>query len=175
MIRQRLLWYFVVPMSISAVMLTMYFSGIRLLETIVVAPYFEAVPINSRREFGLLENTQHLMVLAICVIAIGAAIRQKNLLARVFMVFIAMGGLVLFLEEMDYGLHLYELLTDTSPENTAEIRNLHNVGNRTATLKTVSTTLSILVFGVAPFALGRSRNPYVRYFLPDPFMLLAGR
>lgn len=173
MIRHKLLWYFIVPMALSGAMLAMYFSGVRLLETIVVAPYFEAVPMNSRREFGLLENLQHLMVLAICTIALRASIRKKDLIAKAFMAFVALGGIVLFLEEMDYGLHLYEFLTGTSPENTAGVRNLHNVGNRTSMLKTVSTALTGIVFGIAPFALGNARDPYVRYFLPDPAMLLV--
>lgn len=171
--KTKIVWYFIVPMALSGAMLAMYFSGVRLLETIVVAPYFEAVPVNSRREFGLLENLQHLMILAICTIAIRSSLRRKDLIAKAALAFIACGGLVLLLEEIDYGLHLYELFMGTPPEHAAEVRNLHNVGNRTAMLKTVSTTLAVTMFGIAPFALGKTRDPNVRYFLPDPFMLLV--
>lgn len=168
----RVQWFFVVPMGLSGLMLGMYFSGVRWMQTVVCAPYFESVPMNSRREFGLLETLQHLMLLAVVVIAVRSAISKPHWLLKVFMGLVALGTAFLLLEELDYGLHYYEYLAGVKHDETAVFRNLHNVGGRTAQLKSIGTVLAVVVFGIAPFALSGSKNRWVRYFTPSPYMAL---
>lgn len=170
--RRKVFWYFVLPMLLSGTMLAMYFSGVRVLESIVSAPYLEAVAGDSRREYGLLENLQHAMLLAVVVLAVRSVIRHRVLAVRVFMGFVAAFVTLMFLEEIDYGLHYYELLTGVPHDEIAERRNLHNVGNRTAALKSISTAGTIALFGVAPFVFGHSKNRWVRYFTPDRYAAL---
>ena len=168
----KVFWYFTLPMVVSIAMLAMYFSGVRVLETIVAAPYFEAVPWNSRREFGLLENLQNLILLGVVGIAVSAVIKHHNRTVKAFMVVVAIGATLLFLEEIDYGLHYYEYLAEVPHHELAQKRNLHTQGDRTSNLKTVGTIMIVIVFGIAPFALAHSRHPLVRYFRPDPYMAL---
>lgn len=167
-------WYFVFPMALSGVLLAMYFSGNAVLENIIAAPDFEKVRLDSRREFGLVENLQNLFILGVIGAAIWAAIKQPSLLIKAFMVFVALGAFVLFLEEIDYGLHYYDLLAGVHPDDARETRNLHNQGELNTILKTASNAAMIAVFGVMPFAvrLLKIENKWVRYFTPDPFMAL---
>ncbi|MEX0876072.1 MAG: hypothetical protein WD114_01315, partial [Phycisphaerales bacterium] len=65
----KVFWYFLLPMGVSGLLLAMYFSGVRVLESVVSAPYLESVHWNSRREFGLLENLQHLILLGVAAVA----------------------------------------------------------------------------------------------------------
>lgn len=168
----KVVWFFVVPMSLSGLMLAMYFSGNRVLETIVCAPYFEAVPMNSRREFGLLETLQHLMLLAVMVLSIRMVIAREQILLKAVMAVVALGSTLLLLEEVDYGIHYYEYIAGVSPEDTAKTRNFHNVGGRTATLKSIGTVGAVVWFGIAPFALSGQQSRWVRYFRPSPYLAL---
>jgi hypothetical protein len=78
----------------------------------------------------------------------------------------------MLLEEMDYGLHYYEFVAGIPPDEAAEVRNIHNQGISTP-LKTTGDILLILAFVVAPLALRRARNPWVRYLTPHPYFLLT--
>ncbi|MEX0876100.1 MAG: hypothetical protein WD114_01460, partial [Phycisphaerales bacterium] len=93
-------------------------------------------------------------------------------LVRLMMAVVALGAVGLFLEEIDFGLHYYEFVMEIPPEEIAEDRNFHNVGDRTDVLKAVSTGGMILLFGLAPFALWWVRRPWVRYFVPDRYFIL---
>lgn len=169
--RRKLFVYFALPLSVSGILLAMYFSGVRFFENVVAMPYFEAVAENSRREFGLLENLQHLVLLGISVIALRAIPKQSHILTRALFIGIALGAVFMFAEEIDYGLHYYEYLAGVPHDEIAEERNLHNVGDRTSRLKTISDIGMILVFGIAPLVLFKVRNPWVRYLLPDRYMI----
>jgi len=140
----------------------MYFSGNRLLETIVVAPCLEGVYGNSRREFGLLENLQNVVILFIVIIALRAAWRNTEWFVRGPMVLIAASSTFLFVEEIDYGLHWYEYLAGIPGDEAAEVRNLHNLGDTTSTLKTIGDVTMVVLFVVAPFALRNAHHPVVR-------------
>lgn len=171
--KSQFVWYFVAPMALSGVLIAMYFSGNRLLETLVSAPYFDAVPPNSRREFGLLETIQHAILLAASAVAARAAFVHRNRLSKALMGVIAAVVFLLLLEEIDYGLHYYEYLAGVPHEEAVQVRNLHNVGDRTDVLKTLSLVGMLGVFVVAPLALRRTTHRWVRYLTPEPAMALT--
>jgi hypothetical protein len=88
-----------------------------------------APPMN--REWGILENGQLLLILATLLAAVQEwRARTDQRLARWFFCMVALGSVFIFLEEIDYGLHLYD---DFVAEETAQIgtgvRNLHNQGS----------------------------------------------
>lgn len=162
-----------VPVVVSAVLMAMYFSGLRIFETIISMPYFEALHSNSRREFGLVENIQNLLLVAILVVTCRAAVQHRAMVVRLAFGSIFAGTLFMFLEEIDYGLHVYEVLTGVPPEETAKRRNFHNVDGRTGEMKRIGDVLMILYFAIAPFAMMRSSRPLIRYFRPDPYLVLT--
>jgi hypothetical protein len=171
--RKKLIVYAAIPAGILAILMGMYFSGIRLLETIVVMPYMESVAPNSRREFGLMEFVEHSIILAAMVVAIRAAIRVRPALLRGMFALIALAVLVLFLEEVDYGLHYYEYLRGIHPDEAATARNLHNVGDRTSQLKHLGDFAMGLAFVCAVLPLRRAKSAWVRFFAPDRYLALT--
>lgn len=68
-------WCFLVPLLMGGALVAMYFSGNRILETLVAAPYFDKVPWRARREFGLLEKLQNQLLITALVLEIKAGRR----------------------------------------------------------------------------------------------------
>lgn len=178
--RRKVFWYFVLPLAVTGSLLAMYFSGVRLLETLISAPYFEEIGMASRREFGLVENLQNLILLGMIGVALWAVFKHPDRPVKVLMGFVALCTTVLFLEEIDYGLHLYEYFASVPPEERVVRRNLHNVGTRTDLLKAGATGGAIILFGIVPFIpfpaslRNAEKGPgrWIRYLTPDRYMAL---
>jgi hypothetical protein len=154
------------------VLIAMCYSGVRVLEMIVVMPYLESVAPASRRELGLLETLHNVLILIAFIFAVRGAIRTRVLSARLIFALFAVGSLFMLLEEMDYGLHYYEFIAGVPPEEAAEVRNVHNQG-LSSPMKSAGNLLQILGFVVAPLALWRVRALWVRYLVPSPYFLLT--
>ena len=170
---KKLTVYFVIPLGTSMALIACYVSGIRLLETIVAAPYFEAVQSNSRREFGLLENLQAALILSMSVIAFRTAYLCGVARIRQFIYFVGACAALLFLEEIDYGMHFYDYLMKVPLEETVQMRNLHNKGDTTLRLKQTFDAITLGFFVVAPLFVGRFSNPNIRYLVPDRYSILT--
>ena len=89
-----------------------YFSGITFLQQLI-APTIDKANFNFQqmREFGLMEMTQNALLLGVCYVLIREVIQRQNYLEKVFY---GIGGSIfvfLFLEELDYGLHIYKYFT----------------------------------------------------------------
>ncbi|MDP6435787.1 MAG: hypothetical protein QF790_06565 [Gammaproteobacteria bacterium] len=154
-----------VPCSVNLLLVGMYFSGVPLLANIV-APYMPDVA--QMREFGLLENLENIYLLTMAAMGV-AAIRLKTLqLEKAAAVLYTLFAIFLFLEEVDYGLHWIEFLRGTPPEEQLVIRNLHNQdsGFIDTIIKEGMAYVTLIWFVIAPFALQRSKNRWVRYLLP---------
>jgi hypothetical protein len=169
---QKVVVHFIAPLTVMLALIAMCYSGVRLLETIVVMPYLEGIAPASRRELGLLETLHNVLILVAFIVAVRSAIRTRVPLARAFFAVFAAGSLFMLLEEMDYGLHYYEWIAGVPPEQSAEVRNIHNQG-LSSPMKSVGNLLQILGFVVAPLALWRVRLPWVRYFVPSAYFLLT--
>ena len=97
----KLIIFFGLPMAVMSVLIAMCFSGVRILETIVVMPYLESIAAASRRELGLLENLQNVLILAALIVAVRAAWKTKVRGARFFFGVFAAGRLFMLLEDID--------------------------------------------------------------------------
>ncbi|MFP6581872.1 MAG: hypothetical protein VCD00_04880 [Candidatus Hydrogenedentota bacterium] len=170
--RQKLIWYIAVPIISTLVMVLMYFSGIPVLRQIIT-PTIEGIYGNSQREFGLLENLQNVLLLAMVVFAIRGAVRKKDLVERVAFGGLAFFAFFVFLEEIDYGLHFYEYARGIQSDEAAANRNLHNVGDRTSTIKRIVDLGMFVLFVVLPFGFHKSRNRYLRYLAPDRYSVFT--
>ncbi len=157
--------YWVLPALIVVTLMAMYFSGIDPLRQ-VVAPRIN-------REFGLLENIQHLMLLWIVIIGVRAVRSSGHRWRRRMFLFIAVVTALLFLEEVDYGLHWWELIMGTPPEEQASVRNLHNIGGTTQDIKYIGNIVMILMFVVMPFVATRSTSQWWRYFRPSRYLVIT--
>lgn len=168
----NLIIFFVFPMSLSVILIGMYFSGVDALQQIV-SPRQRADVTVAMREFGLLENLQNFYLLAI-VATCCCAIRRKVLKwERKVWVAVSVLAAFVFLEEIDYGLNFYDLLTKETVRDASEVRNIHNIGNLNKKMKIGVDLVLVSVFMIAPFALSKSGSALIRYFLPNRWFALT--
>jgi hypothetical protein len=157
--------YWILPALVVLVLMAMYFSGID--------PLRQAVAPRLNREFGLLENIQHMILIAIIVLGYRALRASRSQLRRSMFLFIVVVTAWMFLEEVDYGLHWWELAAGVPPEDRATVRNLHNIGGTTQDIKFVGNTVMILLFVVLPFVGRKSASAWWRYFRPSRFLVIT--
>ncbi len=111
------------------------------------------------REFGLLEHIQSLIILAIIFIAFRKSRSSMVKLERFFFLGVGLFSLLIFLEELDYGIHYYEYLqTGTIAENSTGqfekgTRNLHNIRD-TNDEESIRKLTMVLVYTGFVFILG---------------------
>lgn len=147
--------YFIWPLIIGNIILIgCYFSGNYTLQQIV-APAIAGFDQQSR-EFGLLEMLQNAFLLGTIALFSIALIQPRPALDKTFFALGAAAFVLLFLEEIDYGLHIRTLLSDAPLH--VEFRNIHNQwtddGVEYATyFKKVSDGITILWFALIPFLL----------------------
>jgi hypothetical protein len=160
--------YLFFPLSITLPMIFMYFSGVNALQHIV-SPEFDGLYWNSNRELGLLENLQHVIILAMLVIVVRAILVVKSPSRRGALALLAVAVAFILLEELDWGRHYYEFVMGVPEDQALETRNWHNVGSRTELTKLAVDGFMIALFLVAPFALSGSAFPLVRLLTPDRY------
>lgn len=170
--RKKILIYGIIPIGSAITMVLMYFSGIDFLVTLI-APNIPNLYPNSSREFGLLENLQNVLLLGMLAITVIGFRRKSNLLEKTALVGIGCFTLLIFLEEIDYGLHYYELLRGIEVDEAVKARNLHNVPGRTPVIKKVLDSGMVMMFLILPIALRNNRNPFVQHILPDKFSTIT--
>ncbi len=91
-----------IPFVICGGLLFFYYGGAPWTRQIV-SPTLEGVPFNSQREFGLLENLQHLLLAGAAALFAHAAWRFRSLWCGLA----GAATLFLFCEEIDYGSHWF--------------------------------------------------------------------
>ncbi len=156
----------IIPAVGSAILIAAYFSGIGWLQAIV------SPPIN--REYGLLENLQLLLLLGIALAAAYGVIIKKHRTEKWIMAVILAGSIFMFLEEADYGLHYFYLLTG-NPLDDSQAKifiNLHNIGEASPKFKLVGDLTLIVFFIIFPLLFARSRNSFLRYLTPNRLFIL---
>jgi hypothetical protein len=160
--------YFTAPFGVTFLLVVCYFSGVPFLQGLVT-PAFENMDVKQRREFGILENLQNIVLLVMVVMAIIGARRQSLPVLKWGFVGIALFSTFIFLEEIDYGLHYYEILRGVPREEMADVRNWHNEGDRTTKTKQLVDIGLVVWFGLAPFAAQRTKDPRFRIIVPDRY------
>ena len=169
---KKTLIYAVVPVAIALPLILAYFSGVGWLQQ-VVSPRITGMWPKSSREFGLLENLQNVMLLAIAVIATMAVKRKERRLEKVGFAAIFVFAVFVFLEEIDYGLHFYEYAKGVRFDEVAQVRNLHNLGDTNKLVKRLLDTGMVAMFVIAPLVFAKSRKPLLRYVTPDRYSILT--
>jgi len=163
--------YCAVPAIVSVTLIGAYFSGVDLLQSIV-SPNWDLPNRDAPREFGLLENLQNVCLIAIIAIAIRAA-KRAHAVHRFIFAGIGLFTVFVLLEELDYGLHYYELVTGWKSHDPEQVRNVHNIGDVDRFMKTAMDATLILFFGILPLTLRRSENRWVRAYLPSVYCVLT--
>jgi hypothetical protein len=162
------LLYWIFPFFLTITYIWLYFFNTFNLSQ-VIAPEFN-------REFGLVENTQLVILLVIIYFSyLGFKKRQEQIVRSGFVV-IALLTTLLFFEEIDYGLHYFDYLTGRSKEELIreiviekKVRNIHNNGKLTSVIKMTSYILIVLFFVVLPLLPKKTKEkfPIVNFLSPS--------
>lgn len=162
---ERHFYYWILPNMFILTVALLYFTGIPLLQTIV-APDFN-------RELGLLETTQHLLVLAVAGLAVRGYLNSETLLERVGFGAAALLATLQFLEELNYGQHYLALFGLLPAQTEAGPMSLHNIEGVSSQLKRVGDAVIALYFFLFPLLGAKSSIPWVRYLAPPRLMVVT--
>lgn len=152
-------------------LMAMHFSNIPFLANLIV-PTMPSLHANSWREFGILENLQHIYLLIMLAICIHASRIKEHRLEKYGALLLALFTTFIFLEEIDYGLHYYEWIFGIDPNEPVTQRNLHN--SSAATLKNIRRTVDVvmaILFLIIPLISKNIRNPIFNYLAPNRWLL----
>lgn len=188
--RRKVFVYVVVPAAVSLALMVLYFSGKIVLQRLV-CPKLPPLSPDAWREFGLLENLQNLVLLALVGVACAGALRKKHALERAAWAGLAACALFVFAEEIDYGAHVrayffggnefhwFQPMREWPPELIAEIDleaqpvNIHNQPGVNKAFKKAGDLLIGGVFVLLPLLAMRFRNQWLQYAAPDRYAILT--
>lgn len=159
------LYYWVLPLLAGWTFTAMYFSGIRWMAE-VIAPTYD-------REFGVLENLDTLLIACTLAVLIRISFLPMRPVFRAISVLACLATVVMFLEEIDYGLHWIEWMRGIPPGTGAQIRNLHNQGNSTNDLKAIANVILAALFVIVPYVDRLKRFRLVRLVSPSKMVLFT--
>ena len=172
--KKELTIFVIIPLLINGLFLGMYFSGVGGLQQ-VVAPTINWLPQNSWREFGLLEQLQNLLLLAVLTILVLGAFRKTGVLDKGIMVAGSIVFLFLFLEEIDYGINFYEYLT--GGDSGIRLRNWHNQESdgqqNISRFKQIMDGMMFLLFFLLPLVKNKIPIPFVQDIAPSRWFILG--
>jgi len=155
--KRRLLLYGALPLTAGLIFVALYFSGVGVLQTL-------ASPA-TQREFGLIENTQNLILLSATVLCWRAACRESGFNGRWLWRLATLACFVLFMEEIDWGDHYWSVITGIE-RPAGEHFNLHNQGDINRWLKKVVDLGFAAFFVIIPLCASKL-PPRLRALAPD--------
>ena len=170
--KKELLQFVVIPASVMALLIGLYFSGVHSLQQIV-APTIAGLSPNSWREFGLLELLQNFCLLSVIGILSLAAYNKKGTVDGLLFFLGVLVFIFLLLEEIDYGIHFYEFFVGQESEVT--IRNWHNQKTdgeqNVKRFKKLVDGVMFLVFIVLPLVKNKIPIPFIRNIAPSRWFI----
>ena len=148
----------------------LYFSGNESLSGII-APFVEGISGDSYREFGLLENLQNIYLI-VCIILAAKATKIYTIKWQKTLMYIAVLGFTfLFLEEIDYGRHIYDYLV--KPTHMAVDRNIHNIDGFNRVFKLTADVMTTLWFILLPFIYRNVNSDFKNNFVPHKWYVIT--
>lgn len=162
-----------VPLIFSLISMGLYFSGIAPLQDII-SPKLQGIPAHSWREFGLLEQTQNLLLLLTTGVLFRAMLKRPHTLEKSFFALGTVAMAFLFLEEMDYGIHLVHYFSPGKLE-TARM-SWHNQINASGRenehfLKIAADSAAIFCFVLLPLVKAKIKDIRLHSLAPTLWFL----
>jgi hypothetical protein len=159
MSRSEHLYYWALPLLVGWSVTAMYFSSIGWMQELIAPAY--------NREFGLLENLDALLIAGTLAVLIRMSLLPMRPLFKAAVVLACLVTALLFLEEIDYGLHVIDWMKGIPPSAEAEIRNLHNQGDNTDNIKLVANLILAALFVILPYLDSLKRYRFVKMLCPS--------
>ncbi len=167
--------YWILPSVITLVCILVFYLNLFGLSHII-AP-------EQNREFGIVENIQLLLLLIIFFLALKGVKSHQVKIERYAYIVVAAATAFIFLEEIDYGLHYYDILTGRNKDEVAgievfdkKVRNIHNQGDYVLNvMKLISYAVIIIFFVILPLLPKKLKqnHPLVNYLSPSPYIVFT--
>jgi hypothetical protein len=159
-------WYWILPGIFVLALILAFFSGNPVLASIIAPAY--------SREFGLLESTQHLLLLVAAGIAFKGLRQAATGSERLGFGFLMFAFTLLFLEEINYGEFYWRALNGLPPipEGRGNQFNLHNQIS-TSPIKSTANLVLLLFFVILPLAVRERAPAWLRYVTPPRILILT--
>lgn len=163
--------FIAIPAMSNLLLMAFYFSGNDVLQQIIS-------PNNGflTRESGLLEHLQNVYLFGVFLLFLYFSVMRVKPAEKLFFLFLSLMFIFLFLEEIDYGINLYEFLTN---RNSSQLkRNWHNEslnGNRQNVryFKQLIDLANLLWFVLLPLIATTVKIPFVKCLIPNQFFILG--
>lgn len=164
--------YWALPSAITVLSSLVYFFNVFGLAQ-VIAPDFN-------REFGLLENSQLLLLLIIFCLCIKKIKTSRVKVEKYWFLLLAILTVFIFFEEMDYGVHYIDYFNGKTTETVKyemyvekKARNIHNTGSLTGKFKLTSYFIIVLFFVIMPLLPKRinERFAIIRFLSPSRWIV----
>ena len=163
--------FIVIPIVINFILMGFYFSGNEFLQNII-SPNDAFYT----RESGLLEQLQNIYLLVIFGLFLNLSIKRTDKKEKILFSLLSAIFAFLFLEEIDYGMNLYEFFLGHS--SGYEIRNWHNQsadGNRQNVhyFKQLIDIANVLWFIILPLVASKIKIPFIKSITPSRFFIIG--
>jgi len=163
--------FIIIPVLLNLFLMGFYFSGIDTLQ--------QVVSVNNgflTRESGLLEQLENLYLLSIFAIVVYFFIKRTDISEKLFFFSLSLLFLFLLLEEIDYGMNLYEFFTGN--KMIEPVRNWHNEltdgGKQNVHyFKQLIDVANFLWFIVLPLLATRVKTPIIKCLIPNRFFIIG--
>ncbi|MEH6442508.1 MAG: hypothetical protein V7784_01300 [Oceanospirillaceae bacterium] len=163
--------FIIIPVILNLLLMGFYFSGIDVLQQIIS-------PNNGflTREAGLLEQLQNIYLLSIFAMFFYFSVKRTDTHEKLFFFTLSLLFLFLFLEEIDYGISLYEFFTGEHTNGSA--RNWHNEsadGDRQNVhyFKQLIDLANFLWFIILPLFAAKITTPIIKCLIPNRFFIIG--
>ena len=158
--------YWILPLLVLAVLIGMYFSGIRWMQEII-CPSVDW-------ELGLVENIQLALLFMIFIVSVIAVGKKKFKIEKIAFLLLSVFSLFIFLEEIDYGNHFLKYFKGQDNTVFSDLTgklNVHNMGNNAKLFKRSVYPLMGILFIVSPLVRDRLSNPLLKYLIPSKWII----
>lgn len=168
---QNIYLFIIIPLALNLLLMGFYFSGIDVLQQII--------SLNNgflTRESGLLEQLENLYLLSAFAMFVYFSVKRVNANEKLFFIFLSLLFLFLLLEEIDYGINLYEFFTGHNMSESA--RNWHNESADGAKqnvhyFKQLIDWANFLWFIVLPLVATKVKMPIIKCLIPNRFFIIG--
>ena len=168
--KKNIYLFFIIPLLLNLVLVGAYISGIAGLQHIIS-------PNNGflTREAGLLEQLENLYLLVAFFMFLFLVFKRTTLIEKAFFAVLSVLFLFLFLEEIDYGLNLYEFIIG---EHIEGVRNWHNESadgekQNVHYFKQLIDGANLLWFVILPLVASKIKTPLITCLVPHRFFIAA--
>jgi hypothetical protein len=156
---QHHLLYWGYPLILSFILMMFYFQGQNWMQELAASSY--------NREFGLVENTQNVLLIFTSYMAFRLLRIRNSGWLKLAYVLIFLTALFVFLEEIDYGQHYINYINNPDADQNRINPNIHNIPNVNNQLRLFFYCLIAIFIIILPYFSSSTLPSLLMHFVPD--------